>query len=157
MSLHGEGIINRLSLNSELRNPDNPMHKIINNGLGELLDSIDFSVLFEGLFVESATGKYLDLHGKDYNIRRNDGESDEHYRKRIIYESLGRLTVDYLREVYDLQLYTYVEDYDPANNQLTSDNQYRGYDGFMTIADDEIKNILNKKFVLNEALEWLII
>lgn len=157
MSLHGEEIIERLHSNSNLRNLDNPVRKIIDNTIGEWLDQHDETVLYENIFLISATGKYLDLHGQTYNIYRRVDESDENYRQRIIYESLNRLTVNYLRDVFNLDVYVYVANYNPQNNQLTSDNYYINRYGFMAVVSDEIRNILEKKFVIGRELKWLIL
>ena len=41
MSFYGTGIIERLPVNSQLQNPNNPMHIIIQNTIGELLDNFE--------------------------------------------------------------------------------------------------------------------
>ena len=43
MSFYGTGIIERLPVNSQLQNPDNPMHIIIQNTVGELLDTFEIN------------------------------------------------------------------------------------------------------------------
>lgn len=155
MSDYGEEIINRLSENSALRNSDNPMRKIIVDGIGEWFQQQDDTDFLEQFFLQEATGKYLDLHGKTYNVLRKLGESDEEYRQRIIYIVLGKLTVDYLRDVYDVKLYSHKDSFSILNNDLCSDNPYYSKNGFMGIADDIVKDILNKKFVIGSELTWL--
>ena len=155
MSVFGEGLIERLHEHSVLRNPAHPMHKIINNGIGGWLDNYDANYLGEQVFLESATGKWLDLHGKEYGVPRRLDEDDETYRNRIVYEALEHLTVNYLMDVYGLNLYTLIEDFDVEDNTLASDNPYLGSDGFMSIADSTVKNILEKKFVINGGVIWL--
>lgn len=155
MSSFGEEIINRINSNSGLTNPNNPAYNVINNTIGEWLDHFDLLSLYDGVFLQSAKGGYLNLFGHDYNILRELDEDDEHYRKRIIYETLGHLTVNYLVDIYNLILYVYVEDFDASDNMLTSDNPYLSEYGFMAVADDDVKNILNKKFVIGSGLTWL--
>lgn len=155
MSSFGEEIINRINSNSGLTNPNNPAYNVINNTIGEWLDHFDLLSLYDGVFLQSAKGGYLNLFGHDYNILRELDEDDEHYRKRIIYETLGHLTVNYLVDIYNLILYVYVEDFDASDNMLTSDNPYLSEHGFMAVADDDVKNILNKKFVIGSGLTWL--
>ena len=48
MSFYGTGIIERLPVNSQLQNPNNQMHIIIQNTIGELLDNfeIDYDQFF---------------------------------------------------------------------------------------------------------------
>lgn len=41
MSVNGELILDRLPLNCELHNPNNPMRKIINNTVGAWLDNFE--------------------------------------------------------------------------------------------------------------------
>ena len=154
MSDFGEAIIKRIN-NHELQKTNNPMHQIIDNTVGEWLTDFDDTEFFEQFFLQESTGAYLDLHGKDFGIIRKIDESDEDYRNRIIYESLGHLTVDFLKKVYKLELYSYVEDFNVSNNTLVSDNPYLASQGFMAYADETTKQILNKKFVLGKGVTWL--
>ena len=152
---YGEGIISRLHENCSLRDTSNPFRSIVINTIGAWLDNHDPSELMEGVYLQSASGKFLDLHGNDLGIRRKLDEGDEHYRQRLIYQSLGCLTVDYLVNVYDLVLFVGVDDFDASENMLTSDNQYIVSEGFMTVADEETQGILESTFVLESGLEWL--
>ena len=152
---YGEGIISRLHEDCSLRDEDNPVRPIIINTVGAWLDNQDPSELMEGVYLQSASGKFLDLHGNDFGIRRKLDESDDHYRKRLTYQALGCLTVEYLVNVYDLVLYVNVDDFDASENMLTSDNEYIGDDGFMTVADEDTQSILESAFVLESGLAWL--
>lgn len=154
MSLYGEGIIERLHDKSVLHDPNHPMHKIIDKGLGEWLDDFDDNYLGEEVFLESATGEWLDLHGKDFGVQREVNESDDDYRQRIVYEGLGHLTTSYLVDVYGLSLYCYVEDYSVEENTLTSDNPYL-CSKHMAFVSDELQSILGKKFVIGSELAFL--
>lgn len=154
MSIYGEEIIERLHENSALHNTSNPMRKIINDGIGAWLDNFDENSLYENVFLESATGEYLDLHGKDYGIIRKIDESDDDYRSRIVHESLGHITAVFLRQVYNLTVYTYAEDFDVTDNTLVSDNPYLSNE-YMTVASDDLQNILNKKFIIGSGLTFL--
>lgn len=140
---------------SKLANKNNPMQKIINNGVGEWMQNIDEADFIEHLFLQEATGDYLDLQGRNYGVKRKIDETDEDYRNRIIYESLGHLTVDYLKEIYGLNVYVKVNNFDKENNDLTSDNPYLTDKGFMVDADEQTRRILNKKFVLDNNISWL--
>lgn len=155
MSDFGEEILYNLGVNSSLNKPDNAMGRLIDNTIGEWLTRKYEEPFFEQFFLQEATGKYLDLHGKDYDVKRRLDESDEDYRKRIIYTVLGQLTVNYLIEVYNVNLYVNVPDFDVTENTLTSDNPYMGGDGFMGIADETTKAILNKKFIMGTKFRWL--
>lgn len=157
MSFNGETILEMLPETSQLSNPDNTMYKLIDRTVGAWLDDFEEHDLDTELFLNTATGKYLDLHGQDYNIRRKINESDTDYRERIIYESLGHLTVNYLRDVYNVELYVYVPDFNVSENSLTSDNPYLNTDSFIGICNQTTRDILDKKFIFDKSIYWLIL
>ena len=144
MSFYGTGIIERLQVNSQLQNPDNPMHIIIQNTIGELLDN--FEIDYDQFFLQDATGKYLDLHGKQYGIGRKINESDEEYRNRIILGAYEYATVKVLTEIYGVKFYANVDDFENNTNLLCSDNPYVT-DELMGFISDEVYNILDEKFI----------
>lgn len=154
MSSYGVEIIDRLGAGTGLRNPSNPLNRLIDEGVGGWFDRFVEDNDFDNLFLDSATGGYLDLWGKDYNVPRKVDEADDDYRKRLYYEVLGYLTVSYLLNVYELPLYVYVASFDPSDNDLTSDNPYIP-GGKMSIASDEVQGVLNRKFVIGGELTWL--
>ena len=154
MSEYGEEILERLSENSSLKSANNPARKVIMNTLGEWLDNYDDN--FENLFLNESVGEYIDCHGREYGVYRKLNESDEDYKKRIIYQILGHLTADYLINIYNVNLYVDIPNYNPNNNELTSDNHYiNDENGFMALADEVTRSILNKKFVLGSGIRWL--
>lgn len=156
MSEYGEGILDRLPENSSLKSPNNPARKVIMNTVGEWLDKYAETGTFENLFFNEAESGYIDVHGRDYGVYRKLNESDEDYKRRIIYQILGHLTVDYLVNVYGLELFVNIPNFNINLNQLTSDNPYiNDENGFMASADATTKNILNKKFVLGGEVRWL--
>ena len=157
MSDNGEKILDLIPDTSSLSNSNNPMYKIINHAVGGWLDNFEDKDLDSQLFLNTATGKYLDLHGKEYNIRRKIDESDDDYRQRIIYESMGHVTVDFLLKVYGVELYSKVDNFDITENSLTSDNPYISQNGYLAVADETTKRILDKKFILDTDIEWLVI
>lgn len=155
MSDFGDEIIARLGENTNLAKPNNPMGKLLDYTVGEWLQQIDDSDFIEQLFLQESTGKHLDLHGKNFGVKRKVDESDENYRNRIIYEGLGHLTIDFLIDVYNVKLYSFVDGFNVNNNDLTSDNPYLSDNGFMAVADSNTKTILNRKFVLDNTVVWL--
>ena len=153
MSDIGEDIIGRLSRTSKLK-LDSDMGRIIDYTIGEWLQRENDEPFFEQFFLQEATGSYLDLHGKEYGVFRKINESDDDYRKRIIYSSSSYLTINYLKIVYDVEIYSYVASFNVSNNTLVSDNPY--YTGkFMGFATENIKNVLNKKFVFGGEIIWV--
>ena len=154
MSEYGEEILDRLPENSSLKSSNNPARKVIMNTVGEWLDNYDDN--FENLFLNESVGEYIDCHGREYGVYRKLNESDEDYKKRIIYQILGHLTADYLINIYNVNLYVDIPNYNPNNNELTSDNHYiSDENGFMALADEVTRSILNKKFVLGSGIRWL--
>ena len=157
MTVFGDGLIERLNEESSLQDPTNPMHRILDLGVGGWLDDYDENSLQEQVFIDSSTGNYLDLHGKEYGVKRKVDESDDDYKERIILESLGKLTVEYLQEVYGLDLYVYIQDFSMSDNILSSRNPYlAGTDGFMSVVPTDIQSLLSKKFVLDSALHYIM-
>lgn len=152
--MYGEEIIARLPPYSPLHREDNPGRKVIINTVGEWLDRFEEREWMEQFFLQEATGKYLDLHGNDFGLPRKINESDDDYRNRIIYESLGHLTTYFLKSVYNVGLYVKVNDFD-SDTMLTSDNEYISHNGFVGVTDESTKQILNKKFVLGSDVTWL--
>ena len=157
----GEGILDRLPEHSQLHNATNPFRKVFINSIGALLDDFDLDASMEAPYLQEATGVYLDLHGKDLNVTRKHGESDEHYRNRLIYEALGYLTVRYLQNVYDLPLYVFISQFQFSDNTLTSNNPYIS-ERYMTdraymsdTADEDIKKSLYSKFIIGDGVLWL--
>ena len=159
MSFYGEAIISRLPLHSPLKNSSHPMNQIIQNTIGEWLDHYDVHGWLLQSFINDATGAYLDLHGRQYGVKRKLDESDDNYRQRIIYEMLGHLTTEYLRDVYGVQLYTESDSEFVLGETLVSDNPYivnlPSITGFLGVADETTQRILNRKFVLDRSITWL--
>lgn len=155
MSDYGEAIVSRLPNHSVLRDTTHPMNRLIDYTIGEWLQEYDDANWLSQFFLNEATGKWLDLHGKDYNVLRRIDENDDSFRKRIVYEVLGRLTLNFLITVYDVELYTYSEDFDVSDNTLVSDNPYLNTDGFMIVTDNATKKVLQSKFVLNSNITFI--
>ena len=154
MSSFGSELFDRLHEDCSLRNPLNPVHKILDYSVGEWFDDFMGGDFFSQFFLDSASGGYLDKWGADYNVPRRVDESDDDYRKRLYYEVLGYLTVPYLLNVYGLPLFVYVASFDAGDNDLTSDNPYIS-GAKMSIASDEVQRVLSKKFVIGQELTFL--
>lgn len=153
--MYGEGIIERLHPDCQLRNTGNPGRSVLLGTVGALLDEYDIVDIKNAPFLDYARGSYLDCHGVSVNVKRRLGESDDDYRQRLVFEVLGYLTRAYLLSVYDLVLYVNVADFDPSENTLTSDNPYITGDGFMSIASEDVQSVLESKFIIGEEIVWL--
>ena len=140
---------------SNLRKSDNSGRVVIDRTVGEWFDRNTGISFAENLFLNTATGGFLDLFGRDYSVPRKTDEGDEDYRNRIIFEKLEYLTVQNLQNIYGLTLYAFVDDFDARDNCLTSDNPYIS-SKYMSVASDELQGILNSKFVLDGEIVWLV-
>lgn len=137
---------------SKLQNKNNAFRQVLDKTIGAWFEANPD--VYEEVFLTSATGGWLDAHGRDYGVSRKLGESDDDYRERIIFEKLEYLTVRNLMEIYGLELFVYVSGFDVDDNTLTSDNPYLS-DRYMAFASNELQNILNKKFIIEDMIEWL--
>ena len=109
---------------------------------------------FEELFLESASGSWLDCHGRDFGVPRRLNEDDDSYRDRIVFEKLEYCNAPNLDSIYGLTLYAYVSGFSASSNTLTSDNPYSA-SSFMSVADADTQRILNGKFALDNEVVWL--
>lgn len=146
-------LVEMLPMHSELQKEDNPFRKVLDRTVGAYMD--DFEIPYEQIFLTSATGGWLDAHGKDYGIPRKIDETDEHYRERIIYEKLDHLTPQLLKDMYNVELFTYRNDFDVTDNTLVSDNPYINNGGFLGLVDSDTADILDKKFILDLGVTWI--
>ena len=152
MSDYIDMFVEMLPMHSNIQNKNNQLRKVLDKSVGEYMDNMND--ILDQVFLTSATGGWLDAHGKDYGVLRKIDESDDDYRKRIIFEKLEYLTAENLQEIYGLTLYCFVSDFDPTDNDLTSDNPYAS-NRYMSVASDELKSILNNKFIIGDGIVWL--
>ena len=157
MSLFGSAILERLHADSPVTKPDNPFYKVFDNTVGEWLDHFDVDQLHEELFVNMATGKWLDLHGEQYGVARHVDETDEDYRRRVIQHTLGKLTPVLLGGDFGLEVYTDVDDFDISNNVLVSDNYFIKNNGYIVFSDWETQRLVEQSHIINEAVRWFVL
>ena len=70
---------------------------------------------------------------------------------------MGEVTVGFLLTVYNVELYAFVDDFSVEDNTMTSDNPYISDKGFLAISNQTTKDILDKKFILDTKIKWLIL
>ena len=154
MSDFSDMMVEMLPVNSQLQKKDNPVRVVLDRTVGAYMDT--FEIPYEQIFLTSATGGWLDAHGKDYGIPRRIDEDDEHYRQRIIYEKLDHLTPALLSDVYNVKLFTFRGDFNVDNNTLVSDNPHIVMnESFLGTSDEDTISILDKKFIVDSTVTWI--
>ena len=146
-------MVEMLPMHSNLQSKSNSVRKVLDNTVGVYMDN--FELPYEQIFLTSATGGWLDAWGRDYGVSRRIDESDSDYRRRIVYEKLDNLTAKLLMEVYNVDLYAFVDDFDASENCLTSDNPYLNREGYLGSVDSDTQQILDKKFILDSGVTWI--
>lgn len=150
LGIYTKALQERLN-NEALQNDDNDFIKIYDGCINEYLENRNNK--FINIFLNTAQGDYLDIHGKMYGIFRKKDESDEEYRNRIILnKSILQRTTDFSK--LDIGLWVY-KDGVTDKNTLTSRNPYlkSGHDlGYVFIVSGVDVEYLQKKFLLNDIL-----
>lgn len=155
MSDFMNALVDLLPEHNSLKNKNNDLFKVLDKSVGEWFDNYNILDFYNQLFLTTATGKYLDLHGKDYGITRKNFESDDDYRNRIIISSLKHLTPAYLKVLYDLELYVNVPIFNIKNNDLTSNNPYINQHGYMAENKNNIMDSIKSKFIIDAVFSWI--
>ena len=131
MGVFGEGIIERLHPLSPLRDEKSDGYAFVVNTFGAWLDWFDENIDYSQLFVQFATGKMLDLHGKERGVVRNEGESDDEYRSRMLFEkgmhnsiselkTSGIMFWDYIYNIGGGSKLLYLKLYDKDTNPIAN-------------------------------------
>lgn len=136
-----------LPANSTLNTEGNPFKPLINGTIGYFFELFENTIeeINDNLFIQNATGKYLDLFGKDYNADRLVNESDDHYLKRLLTIISKHFTINTLYYEYDMQLLTYTEN-EVSGNTLLSDNHFVNNEYFVE-CDNQTWDTINRKYV----------
>lgn len=141
-----------MSMSSSLQDESNQLRKVLDKTIGAWFDNHEN--ILEQMNLLTANGNWLDCWGKDFGIPRKQDETDDSYRERIIFEKLEYLTSENLQNIYGLTLYVNINNFNPPNNTLTSDNQYISTE-YMSYADESLKKIINNKFIIGDSIKWL--
>ena len=157
MSLFGSAILERLRVDSPASDPDNPFYRVFDGSVGEWLDNFDVDRFHESLFVQEATGDWLDLHGEHYGVKRRVDETDADYFERIVKHTKGELTPQLLSADFGLLVFVDVAGFSVDGLTLTSDNRFINSDGWVVVCDDETRRLVEAGFVLNEAVRWFVV
>ena len=154
MSDFVDALVDLLPEHNSLKSKRNPLRQVLDKSVGEWFDNHSVQTFYDNLFLNSATGGWLDLHGRDYGVYRRIGESDEDYRRRIVFEKLDYLTTELLLTVYGVGLFSYRMDFDLTGNTLVSDNPYISQN-FIGVSDEETIRILDSKYIIGTGVTWV--
>lgn len=150
LGIYTKALQERLN-NEALQNDDNDFIKIYDGCINEYLENRNNK--FINIFLNTAQGDYLDIHGKMYGIFRKKDESDEEYRNRIILnKSILQRTTDFSK--LDIGFWVYKEGVTDKDT-LTSRNPYlkkEHDDNYIFICSGADIQYLQKKFLLNDIL-----
>lgn len=97
------------------------LYQVLDETLGAYLDKLlDERVdgVYNSCFVTLATGEDLDRLGGLYGVVRGDGELDDDYRDRIIFQADKMVNLDNLLDL-DCSVYVYIDDYDLESTLLS--------------------------------------
>ncbi len=150
LTIYAKGIIERIN-NEALHDENNDFVRVLDGTVGEYLENRQNHFL--DVFLTTAQGDYLDIHGKIFGIFRKKDESDEEYRNRIILnKSILQRTTDFSK--LDIGLWIY-KDGVTDKDTLTSRNPYlkeeHDEDYIFIVSGNDIQ-YLEKKFLLNDIL-----
>jgi hypothetical protein len=149
--MYGEEILDeyRLNPNTNLSNPESDGYKLIDNTIGWLISEYMDSDLVMETFIGTAKGAYLDFLGRMKGIYRNNGESDDDYRSRIInLDNLKFSKADL--ESIGCEIFCYVKEID---KQVTSSNPLLSRK-YLVYADTVTMEWVDK-FINNRVFEYL--
>lgn len=150
LGIYTKALQERLN-NKALQNDDNDFIKIYDGCINEYLENRNNK--FMNIFLTTAEGDYLDVHGKMYGIFRKKDESDDSYRNRIfLNKSILQRTTDFNK--LDLGFWVFKEGVIDKDT-LTSRNPYlkkEHDDDYIFICSGVDIQYLQKKFLLNDIL-----
>lgn len=143
-------MLERVHVDSQLRNPNNYMHQFFVDTLGWWFENNDVINLVRKNSLRYGEGAYLDSLAEQYGLRRNEGESDDDLRIRIKESILEKFTTPTVRSS-GVIFFTYNE---APHELLTSHNTYLKND-YLCYASLELENYWNDKYICWWDITWL--
>ena len=147
-----EAIVERLN-NNNLKDENNPGRQVLDGTIGEFLENFDNHFL--DFFISTASGKYLDIHGNDFQLVRRENESDTAFRKRILIEKSILENTDSILNLSD-NIWVFFDSV-LDKNQLTSRNPYlknKHDSGYIFIVCSSNREYIESKFLIGDIL-WV--
>lgn len=152
LTVYTKGMFERID-NENLHDENNPFVIVFDGTVGEYLENRNNHFL--DIFLTTAEGEYLDVHGKIYGIYRKKDEDDDSYRNRILLnKSILQRTTDFNK--LDIGFWVY-KDGVTDKDTLTSRNPYlkKEHDeDYIFICSGADIDYLTGKFLLDDIL-WV--
>lgn len=129
--------------------PGSALEEVVANSICRELDDMDenrITELYESFFERTATGQDLDRLGSTYGIER-EGESDEEYRKRIIFHADKMISLQDLIDV-GCSVYEYTPEFN-LNNTLLSNNITEINHIIIVCPNQRIYDLVNRNLFIN--------
>ena len=128
-------LVDLLPEHNSLKKINNGLFTVLDKSVGEWFDNHNIQAFYDALFLNTATGKYLDLHGKDFGVIRKSGESDDSFNARVAELKALIASINKVDETY----YVYL-DTNTTTNERYDSNDYASIntdsDAYETITAD---------------------
>jgi len=144
-----EEILERVHLRSGLRQHDNEVHQILVETLGWYFNEIDAIEMLRSYFLKNASDYVLDEFAYQYGLLREEGESDESLRHRILALLKESFNVNDIKAT-GVDLFTYVEN---PYTQLTSKNTYLSRK-YLAHGTDLMMDYWDKRYITWRDIVW---
>lgn len=144
-----EEVLERVHMDSGLRQHDNEVHNILLETIGWYFNEIDTVNMLRSFFLKNAEGVVLDEFAYQYGISRNVDEDDITFRNRITAHMKELYRV---RDVLEsgVKLFTKV---DNPYTQLTSTNTYLSHE-YLAHADSIVQDYFMKRYIWWHDITW---
>lgn len=129
------------------------MHRIIRYTVGWWYDNNDAVKNVRQYMIRYAVGEILDAFAEQYGFTREEGESDESLRNRLLAHFRELFRKDYVTNNNNMKIYTKLQHGNPHEN-LTSTNTYLSNDYYI-YAPDKIRDYWSNKYITWRDIIWL--
>lgn len=143
-------MLERVHVDSQLRNPNNYMHQFFVDTLGWWFEENDVISLIRKNSLRYGESAYLDQLAWQYGLTRKESESDDELRIRIKEKILEKFTTPTVRN----SGVTFFTHNDFPHELLTSHNTYLK-NKYLCYANDELENYWNDKYICWWDITWL--
>lgn len=146
-----EEMLERVNIESALRQHSNPVHQIFRDTIGWWMDNNDVIVKLRELSIRFAKSEYLDQLAYQFGLTRKKDETDDDLRKRIMLHLQELYKVSNLRNS-NVKFFSRT----PSNPYtcMTSRNTFLT-NRYFCYADDETENYWYNNYITWRDIIWL--